>query len=52
VKKNTYFQFEIAIPIRGNQNYGTVYSDGSRNKSWFLPDGLSSKFGFGIHKNK
>lgn len=51
-EKITYFQFEIAMPTRGNQNYGTVYPDGSRNKSWFLPDGLSSKVGFGIHKNK
>ena len=52
-KRNTYFQFEIAVPLKGNPERGETNSDGTKkNSSWFLPDGLSSKFGFGFHKNK
>jgi len=51
-KKRTYTQFEITIPLKGNPNSNEVYPDGRSNKTWFLPDGLSSKFGFGIHQNK
>ena len=52
IKKNTYIQFEIAMLLRGNPNQGETFENGTRNTDWFLPDGLSSKMGFGIHKNK
>jgi hypothetical protein len=51
-KKRTFTQFEITIPLKGNPNNNEVYPDGRSNKTWFLPDGLSAKFGFGFHQNK
>ena len=52
-KKNTYIQFEIVVPIKGNPNYNVVYANGEkRNASCLLSDGIASELGFGFHKNK
>lgn len=50
--KPTFLQFDISIPIAANIHRGETYADGSKNTSWFLPDGISGTFGFGIQKNK
>ena len=51
-KKITYTQFEISVPLQGNKNRGEVFPDGSTNNSWFVPDGVNSNFGYGIHYNE
>lgn len=51
-KKVTFTQFDISIPVVGNKHYNETYTNGSQNKSFLLPDGISSNFGFGIHCNK
>lgn len=51
-KKFTYTQFDVAFSIKGNPDRGETDPNGNTNNSWFLPDGLSSKIGYGIHHNK
>ena len=51
-KKITFTQFEISVPLQGNKNRGEVFPDGSTNDSWFVPDGINSNFGYGIHFNQ
>ena len=51
-KKITYTQFEISVPLQGNKNRGEVFPDGSTNDSWFVPDGINSNFGYGMHFNQ
>lgn len=51
-KKITFTQFEISVPLQGNKNRGELLPDGSTNNSWFLPDGVNSNFGYGIHFNQ
>jgi hypothetical protein len=48
-KKFTYTQFEVAVAIKGNPNAGEVDPNTHEKEYWFLPDGLSSKIGYGIH---
>jgi len=36
-----YTQFEISIPLQGNNNRGEVFPDGSTNNNWFIPDGIN-----------
>lgn len=31
---------------------GEQYTDGSKNEYWFLPDGIGTKFGYGVHYKK
>ena len=50
--KFTYTQFDVAISIKGNPDRGETDLNGNTNNLWFLPDGLSSKIGYGIHHNK
>lgn len=51
-KKATFTQFDISIPVVGNKHYNETYNYGSQNKSFLLPDGINSNFGYGIHYNK
>lgn len=51
-KRITFTQFEISVPLQGNKNRGEIYPDGSTNNSWFVPDGVNSNFGYGIHYNQ
>ena len=51
-EKITFTQFEISVPLQGNKNRGEVYPDGSTNENWFVPDGVSANFGYGLHFNK
>jgi hypothetical protein len=50
--KITFTQFELSVPLQGNKNRGEVFPDGSVNNSWFVPEGINSSFGYGIHLNK
>ena len=47
-----FYQFEIAIPLVGNPNRNEEISEEITDRSWFIPDGISSKFGYGIQHNK
>jgi hypothetical protein len=51
-KKFTYIQFDVAVAIKGNQDRGETDLNSNTNNLWFLPNGLSSKLGYGIHHNK
>ncbi len=48
----TFSQFEITIPLKGNDTYGEIDENGNRSDYVLVPDGISSKFGYGIHHNK
>lgn len=50
--KRTFLQFDASIPLAANIHRGETYADGSKNTTWFLPNGFSGKFGFGIQQNK
>jgi hypothetical protein len=51
-KNNRFTQFDISTPLKGNSTYGEIDSNGVRSDYWFLPDGLSLKYGVGIHREK
>lgn len=51
-EKTTFTQFELTIPLKGNDTYGEVDNNGNRSDYRFIPDGISTKFGFGIHFEK
>lgn len=48
----TYTQFDISIPLKGNPNRDNPDTNNTKNNSFFIPDGLSSKFGYGFYHNK
>ena len=50
--KHTYFQFDISLALKGNPNAGETNEYSQKKESWFLPDGLGSKIGYGLHYNK
>jgi hypothetical protein len=50
--KNRYYQAEIAAPLIINSTYGEFDTLGNRSDFWFVPDGLSLKFGVGVHQKK
>lgn len=50
--KNRYYQSEIATPLIINSTYGQVNTLGNRSDYRFIPDGLSLKFGVGVHQKK
>lgn len=52
VEKNSYFQFDLAAPLKANPDREQTDSNENGNNSWFVPDGLSGKIGYGIHNEK
>ncbi|MEC5165844.1 hypothetical protein RCH18_001577 [Flavobacterium sp. PL11] len=48
-KKFTYFQFDLSAAIRGNPDASAVDQYTQKKGSWLIPDGLGTKFGYGIH---
>ena len=48
----TFSQFEVAIPLIGNPNRNENINQETTDRSWFIPDGISSKFGYGIQHKK
>ncbi|WP_338409563.1 hypothetical protein [uncultured Flavobacterium sp.] len=51
-KKTTFTQFELTVPLKGNDTYGEIDPNGNRSNYIIVPDGISTKFGFGIHFEK
>ena len=51
-KKEHYQQFSFSLPFRGNDTYGQVDNYGNRSDYWFLPDGVSLKYGIGVFQKK
>jgi hypothetical protein len=51
-KNNRFTQFDISTPLKGNSTYGEIDRNGVRSDYWLLPDGLSLKYGVGIHREK
>ncbi|WKL46306.1 hypothetical protein Q1W71_15235 [Flavobacterium pectinovorum] len=52
-KKFTYLQFDISASLAGNnERYESEDYPDQKNKDWFVPDGLGSKIGYGIHYKK
>lgn len=45
----TFFQFDLSFPLKVNTNRN---DPNYKNNSWFLPDGLSAKFGYGLQHKK
>lgn len=51
-KKFTYIQFDVTIPVKGNPDRNVEDQYTHEKGSWFLPDGLGTKIGYGIHYRK
>ena len=51
--KRIFFQtLELSVPFKGNENYNSFDENNNQNKNWFVPDGIFTKAGIGIHYNK
>lgn len=44
----SFSQLEVAIPLARNLNRNTTNLNGTKNESWFIPNGISAKYGYGI----
>ena len=51
-KKITYTQFDVTIALTGNPNRDEVDPYTNKKQSFFIPDGIGSKFGYGVHHKK
>ncbi len=51
-KKFTYIQFDITTAFRGNPDANVVDQRTKQKGSWFVPDGLGTRIGYGFHYNK
>lgn len=51
-KKITYIQFDISASLTGNPNRDKTSDYPDQERSWFAPDGLGSKIGYGVHYKK
>lgn len=51
-KKITFIQTELSIPLSINPNRNDTNEYNNERQSFFVPDGVSSKIGYGIHHNK
>ena len=47
----TFAKIDFSVPIRANQYAGEVDPYSGEKEPWFLPDGLSGRFGFGLKPN-
>lgn len=45
---NTYAKFDLSFPIKANQYAGEIDPYTGEREYWFLPDGISARFGFGL----
>jgi hypothetical protein len=50
-KKIYLQQFDITIALTGNPNRDEVDPYTTKNNLFFLPEGIGSKFGYGVHYN-
>lgn len=51
-KRTTFTQFDVAVSLKANSNYGEINQFGTRNDYWFHPNGINAKFGYGIQHRK
>ncbi|NGY36407.1 hypothetical protein FQU23_002655 [Flavobacterium sp. XN-5] len=51
-KKITYTQFDITLAFAKNPNSGEINRYDNEKESWFIPDGIGTKLGYGIHYKK
>lgn len=51
-KQFTYTQFDITVALTGNPNRDEVDPYTNKKQSFFIPDGIGSKFGYGVHYKK
>ncbi|KAF2512538.1 hypothetical protein [Flavobacterium foetidum] len=52
--KFSYVQFDFAVSVTGNQDRYNSYdgSESTSSNAFFVPNGLGSQFGYGIHYKK
>lgn len=50
--KHTYIQYDITLALTGNPDAGTINEYTKDKESWFIPNGLGTKFGYGMHHKK
>lgn len=51
-KKITYAQFDVTLAFTGNPKRGNVDQHTNIKEPWLIPDGLGTKFGYGLHYKK
>jgi hypothetical protein len=51
--KPRFIQFELSCPLKGNPDRGKtdIYGN-AQNNSWFVPDGIGAKIGYGVQQKK
>ncbi len=49
--KITYVQYDFTLALKGNPNAGETNEYTQTKETWFLPDGLGAKIGYGVHYN-
>lgn len=45
----TYLQYDFTVALKGNPNAGEINEYTKEKETWFLPDGLGMKIGYGLH---
>ena len=50
--KFTYTQFDVTVALRGNPDANIVDEYTHKKGTWFVPDGLGAKLGYGVHYKK
>ncbi len=48
VTSHTYVKLDLSCPIKANQYAGEIDPYTGEKEYWFLPDGISARFGFGV----
>jgi hypothetical protein len=48
----TYIQFDVTASITGNPDYNDPDEYEGQERTFFLPDGLGAKLGYGVHYNQ
>jgi len=51
-RKFTYIQFDVAISITGNPDRDEPEAYAGEKKSFFIPNAIGSKLGYGVHYNQ
>jgi hypothetical protein len=49
--KFTYLQYDFTLALKVNPDAGETDARTQEKESWFLPDGLGTKIGYGLHYN-
>jgi hypothetical protein len=51
-RKITYAQFDVTLAFTGNPKRGEVDQNTNIKEPWLIPDGVGTKFGYGLHYKK